>query len=163
MAGRVEAASHFMMTISAKVFLTAATLLVTAIGTAEDCFANFRVCNRSEQRVDVAFGYPHPQFGWTSEGWWTIASGECRTIFQGSLTNRYYYLYATGSAGAVWQGPEGQNGGFFCIQPEKFVFSNSSFVHEGTLNCDHHNLQSRKFILIDTGGLPNHVHTLTVN
>ena len=45
-----------------------------AVETAE---AGFRVCNRSSQRIDAAFGYPHRQFGWTAEGWWTIQPGKC--------------------------------------------------------------------------------------
>ena len=144
-----------------KALLTSAALLIAAVATAGNCFADYRVCNRSGHRIDVAFGYPHAQFGWTSEGWWVIEPGDCRTIFQGPLTNRFYYVYATGSAGDVWQGPADQEGGFFCVQAEKFVFSNSNFLHEGVLNCVHHNLQSRKFIQVDTGGKPNHVHNLT--
>jgi uncharacterized membrane protein len=148
--------------MTSKPLLASVVLLTATLVASGECSADFRVCNRSGQRIDVAFGYPHPQFGWTSEGWWTIAPADCRVVYQGSLTNRYYYVYATGSDGGLWQGPDNQNGGFFCVQPEKFVFSNSSFVHEGALNCVHHNLQSRKFILVDTAGKPNHIHNLTL-
>jgi len=37
--------------------------------------AGFRVWNLSSQRIDVAFRYPHSEFGRTSEGWWTFQPG----------------------------------------------------------------------------------------
>lgn len=135
-------------------------LILGGILVAETAEAGFRVCNRSGQRIDVAFGYPHDQFGWTSEGWWTIQPGKCRTVMNGDLTNRYYYLYATGSEGGRWQAPEGQEGGFFCVQNERFVFQNRNFQHEGRLDCGEHNLQARHFLVVDTEGAPNHVHNL---
>lgn len=102
-------------------------LVMVIFAAASPAQAGFRVCNRSSQRVDVAFGYPHAQFGWTSEGWWTIPAGECKQIMHGDLTNRYYYLYATPSEGGVWQAKSGQAGGFFCIQAARFVLQNRNF------------------------------------
>lgn len=128
-----------------------------AVGQAE---AGFRVCNRSGQRVDVAFGYPHHQFGWTSEGWWTIEAGNCRTVMNGDLVNRYYYLYAQGAQGGRWQAPESQDGGFFCVQNEAFVFQNRTFQHGNKVDCEEHNLQGRHFFVVDTEGAANHTHTL---
>jgi uncharacterized membrane protein len=126
----------------------------------EPAEAGFRVCNRSNQRVDVAFGYPHQQFGWTSEGWWTIQSGECRTVMNGDLGNRYYYLYAQGAQGGRWQAPDSQDGGYFCVQNEAFVFQNRTFQHGNAVNCEEHNLHDRHFLVIDTEGAANHTHNL---
>lgn len=140
--------------------LTAAVLALAAIFTVGMSLADYRVCNRTGQEINVAFGYPHPQFGWTSEGWWVIRPGGCRTIMRGDLTNRYYYLYATGSEGSIWQGRDSQEGGFFCVDRNKFVFHNSNFIIDGALNCAARNLVARKFVLVNTRGAPDHVHNL---
>lgn len=143
---------------SALTVLAAIAVTLAGISASE---ARYRVCNRSMQRVDVAFGYPHPQFGWTSEGWWTIQPGDCRTIMRGELTNRYYYLYATGSEGSFWQGDAAQKGGFFCISQDKFVFHNSNFMVDGELDCARNNLVAKPFVMVDTEGAPNHIHNLS--
>jgi uncharacterized membrane protein len=137
-----------------------AVLLVAGFASATPGWAAFKVCNHSKQQVDVAFAYPHTQFGWTSEGWWTLATGQCRTIMKGPLNNRYYYLYATGSKGSIWQAPAGQKGGFFCIQRDRFVLPNRNNQKDGVLDCSLHNLQAKQFFLVDTGGATNHVHNL---
>jgi uncharacterized membrane protein len=144
-----------------RVFLALLAALTLTLVAAEPALARYRVCNHSSQRVDVAFGYPHGHFGWTSEGWWTIQPGHCRTIMRGPLTNRYYYLYATGSRGSVWQAPSGQEGGFFCTQQDRFVFHNRNHIRNGVLNCAASNLQTKQFLKVDTGGAPNHNHNLT--
>lgn len=56
---------------------TVVALILGGILAAETAEAGFRVCNRSSQRIDVAFGYLHNQFGWNSEGWRTIQPGKC--------------------------------------------------------------------------------------
>lgn len=144
-----------------RAFLVLAAVLTVTLASAGPTWAGLRVCNHSSQRVDVAFGYPHGQFGWTSEGWWTLSAGQCRTVMRGNLSNRYYYLYATGSGGSVWQGPKGQDGGFFCIQRDRFVFPNRNNEKNGVLDCAAARLQTKQFFKVDTGGAPNHVHNLS--
>jgi uncharacterized membrane protein len=122
--------------------------------------ARFRVCNHTDQRIDVAFGYNHGHFGWTSEGWWTLQPEQCRTIMRGRLDNRYYYLYATGSDGGLWQAPKSQNGGFFCIQHQRFVFHNRNYEEDGVLDCGS-KMKTKQFFKVDTEGAPNHTHNLT--
>jgi uncharacterized membrane protein len=143
-----------------RAIFTVIALILGGILAAETAEAGFRVCNRSSQRIDVAFGYPHSQFGWTAEGWWTIQPGNCRTVMKGNLTNRFYYLFATGSKGGRWQAPEGQDGGFFCVQSDRFVFQNRNFLHDGKLDCGEHKLQGRHFLVVDTEGASNHIHNL---
>lgn len=138
--------------------LTAFLLAVFAV--AEPAEAGFRVCNRSSQRIDVAFGYPHAQFGWTSEGWWVLSPGQCRLVMRGDLTNRFYYLYATGSEGGRWQAQPGQDGGFFCVQSARFVLQNRNFLRGSTLDCGAYNLEGRQFLVVDTRGAANHIHNL---
>ncbi len=135
-------------------------LIIVVFALAGPAEAGLRVCNHSGQRVDVAFGYPHGQFGWTSEGWWVIQPGHCKQIMNGDLTNRYYYLYATGSRGGVWQAKPGQSGGFFCVQHDRFVLQNRNFKRGSVLDCAARNLQGKQFFVVDTQGAPNHVHNL---
>lgn len=144
-----------------RTILALAAAFIVTFTLAEPASAWFRVCNHSSQRIDVAFGYPHGHFGWTSEGWWTLHSGQCRTIMRGELNNRYYYLYATGSHGGIWQARGGQNGGFFCIQHDRFVLHNRNREHGGVLDCGKGRMQSKQFFKVDTGGYPNYTHNLT--
>ena len=144
-----------------RAFFPLAALVLAGFALAGPAEAGFRVCNHSSQRVDVAFGYPHHQFGWTSEGWWTIQPGHCRQIMHGELTNRFYYLYATGSKGGVWQAKPGQDGGFFCVQSERFVLQNRNFKKGNLLDCAARNLLGKQFFIVDTEGAPNHVHNLS--
>lgn len=142
-------------------FLTFTALILATFATAGPSWAGFRVCNHSSQRVDVAFAYPHAQFGWTSEGWWTLRVGQCRLVMRGNLTNRYYYLYAKGSNGSIWQAKSGQSGGHFCIQSERFVFPNRNHMKGGVIDCGTYNIESRQFFIVDTKGAGNHIHNLS--
>lgn len=123
--------------------------------------ADFRVCNRASQRLDVALGYPQPPFGWTSEGWWPLAVGQCTTLLQGPLPGRYYYLYATGARGGVWKAPQGQKGGFFCTRNGRFLFRRRNLGTPRLLDCTGAGAQLRQFFKIDTGGAANHVQNLS--
>ena len=38
--------------------------------------ADFRVCNKSADKANVAIGYNSKEYGWTSEGWWSVAPNE---------------------------------------------------------------------------------------
>jgi uncharacterized membrane protein len=144
-----------------RAFLAFAILILASFATTGPSWAGFRVCNHSGQRVDVAFGYLHAQFGWTSEGWWTIQPGRCRQVMNGNLTNRFYYLYATGSEGAIWQARPGQKGGFFCVQQDRFVLQNRNFEKGGVLDCASRNLSNKQFFIVNTKGAVNHVHNLS--
>lgn len=67
--------------------------------------ADFRVCNRASTLVGVAIGY-RAKAGWITEGWWHIEKLKCKTIIEGPLASRYYYLYAEDAErGMRWEGP----------------------------------------------------------
>lgn len=55
--------------------------------------ADLKLCNSSTSRIGVAIGYQDGD-GWTTEGWWTIASQTCETLLKGTLSSRYYYVHA---------------------------------------------------------------------
>lgn len=67
--------------------------------------ADFRVCNATSTLVGVAIGY-RAKAGWITEGWWHIEKSKCKTIIEGPLSSRYYYLYAEDAErGVRWEGP----------------------------------------------------------
>lgn len=80
-------------------FLAAAPLAATSAK------ADFRVCNGTQSLVGVAIGY-RAEAGWTTEGWWRIPATTCKSIIEGPLSSRYYYLYAEDAEGSGrWAGP----------------------------------------------------------
>lgn len=70
-----------------------------------DARADFRVCNSTQSLVGVAIGY-RAKAGWVTEGWWHVKPLGCKTIIEGPLSSRYYYLYAEDAQhGGRWDGP----------------------------------------------------------
>lgn len=70
----------------------------------DEARADFRVCNGTQSLVGVAIGYRNEE-GWVSEGWWRIPSTTCRSVVEGQLQSRYYYLYAEDAEGVGrWAG-----------------------------------------------------------
>lgn len=66
--------------------------------------ADFRVCNGTQALLGVAIGYRDAD-GWVSEGWWRIPATTCRSIVEGDLKSRFYYLYAEDEQGrSRWAG-----------------------------------------------------------
>jgi uncharacterized membrane protein len=139
--------------------LTIAAVALIATTTASR--AEFRVCNKSDERLSVSVGYNHSDYGWTSEGWWRIPLGECVTILKGDLSNRYYYVYATGHKGGTWSGPKSQDGGFFCITKEKYTLHNREYQKDDTINCERRGLQTKKFSSVDTEDSKDFTYNLT--
>lgn len=83
-------------------FAVGAGALVAAPGIA---LADFRVCNATQSLVGVAIGY-RARAGWVTEGWWHIDASTCKTLIEGALSSRYYYLYAEDAErGGRWDGP----------------------------------------------------------
>jgi uncharacterized membrane protein len=67
--------------------------------------ADFRVCNATQNLVGVAIGY-RASTGWVTEGWWHVEGSSCKTLIDGPLSSRYYYLYAEDAErGGRWDGP----------------------------------------------------------
>lgn len=71
---------------------------------AQTARADFRVCNATQSLVGVAIGY-RAKSGWITEGWWHVDPSSCKTIIEGPLSSRYYYLYAEDAErGGRWSG-----------------------------------------------------------
>jgi uncharacterized membrane protein len=102
--------------------------------------AYFRLCNNTASRVGVAVGYKDKD-GWTTEGWWNLsARGGCEFLLLGTLSSRYYYIYAVDyDRGGEWSG---QN--LMCTRDKEFVI-------RGTGECLTRGYDRTGFFEVDTG------------
>lgn len=115
---------------------TSLPLLVAAPGTA---MADFRVCNATQNLVGVAIGY-RASTGWVTEGWWHVEGSTCKTLIEGALSSRYYYLYAEDAErGGRWDGPV-----TMCIAEREFRIV-------GVQDCIPRGFQRAGFQEYDTG------------
>jgi uncharacterized membrane protein len=116
--------------------LAAALLSGLSAGSA---LADFRVCNATQTLVGVAIGY-RAKTGWVTEGWWHIDSSTCKTLIEGPLSSRYYYLYAEDAErGGRWDGPISM-----CVAEKEFKIA-------GVNDCFARGFQKAGFQEYDTG------------
>lgn len=114
----------------------ASALLVLAAVPAR---ADFRVCNATQSLVGVSIGY-RAKTGWITEGWWHIEGSNCKTLIEGPLSSRYYYLYAEDAErGGRWDGPIAM-----CVAEKEFKIT-------GTTDCVARGFQRAGFKEYDTG------------
>jgi len=107
--------------------------------TATPAAADFRVCNFSKSKVGIAIGYKDGE-GWATEGWWTIAAGNCEALLRGNLAARFYYIYAVDyDRGGEWSGQA-----FMCTRDKEFTI-------RGTGDCLARGYDRTGFYEIDTG------------
>lgn len=78
--------------------------------------ASLRFCNETDASASVAVGYEADDGEWTSEGWWQIAPGDCKTTIGGDLKRRSYYWRAT-SKDYSWS----HERYMFCTSPKAFT------------------------------------------
>jgi uncharacterized membrane protein len=115
--------------------------LVAGLGViaASPAKADFRVCNATQNLVGVAIGY-RAHSGWITEGWWHIEGSSCKTLIEGPLSSRYYYLYAEDAArGGRWDGPINM-----CVAEKEFKIA-------GVTDCFARGFQRSGFQEYDTG------------
>ncbi len=125
----------------------AAIFALCSVATAH---AGLEACNRMNVNVSVSIGYKDGD-SWASEGWWTIAPGDCSTMLAGDLKNRYYYWRATTSDGAL----PAENY-FFCTSPREFTIL-------GDTNCEARGYDRVAFTEADTGDSRNYVIEVSGN
>jgi uncharacterized membrane protein len=121
------------------------SVLLLALGSialaasARPAAADFRLCNNTSSRVGVAIGYKNAR-GWTTEGWWNLASRTCETLLKGTLVARYYYVYAIDyDRGGEWMGQA-----FMCTRDKEFTI-------RGINNCLARGFDRSGFFEVDTG------------
>ncbi|MBO6717497.1 MAG: DUF1036 domain-containing protein [Rhizobiaceae bacterium] len=101
--------------------------------------ADFRVCNATQTLVGVSIGY-RAATGWITEGWWHVEASTCKTLIEGQLASRYYYLYAEDAErGGRWEGPI-----TMCVAEREFKIA-------GVNDCFARGFQRAGFQEYDTG------------
>ncbi|WP_292200197.1 DUF1036 domain-containing protein [Mesorhizobium sp.] len=101
--------------------------------------ADFRVCNATQNLVGVGIGY-RAKAGWITEGWWHIEGSTCKTLIEGPLSSRFYYLYAEDAErGGRWDGPINM-----CVADKEFKIA-------GVNDCVARGFQRAGFQEYDTG------------
>ena len=133
-----------------KIALTIAALAgVAAFAPATPAKADFRLCNNTPGRVGIAIGYKDKD-GWTTEGWWNLASRACETLLRGTLVARYYYIYAVDyDRGGEWSGKA-----FMCTRDKEFTV-------RGTGDCLARGYDRTGFFEVDTSEQQNWTVQLT--
>lgn len=120
-----------------------------AVLSAQPAHADFRVCNATQNLVGVGIGY-RAQAGWITEGWWHIEGSTCKTLIEGPLSSRFYYLYAEDAErGGRWDGPI-----TMCVAEKEFKIS-------GVTDCVARGFQRAGFQEYDTGEQANWMVQLT--
>lgn len=115
-----------------------AALSLLALGTSK-AHADFRVCNATQNLVGVGIGY-RAKSGWVTEGWWHVEGSSCKTLIEGPLSSRFYYLYAEDAErGGRWDGPI-----TMCVAEKEFKIA-------GVNDCLARGYQRAGFQEYDTG------------
>ena len=118
--------------------------------------ADLRICNETANILSVALGY-RAERGWMSEGWWQTPPGDCRTLYQGDLQRRFYYLYAVDDiGGGAWDGQV-----FMCTRDETFTIFGvedclaRGYERTGFFEIDTQNRTDWTLQLTESAGAPN--------
>ncbi|WP_421758828.1 DUF1036 domain-containing protein [Devosia sp.] len=110
---------------------------------------SLRVCNQTGNQVSIALGYKAAK-GWQSEGWWVAKPGECKSVYNGKLDARYYYIFAADDiGGGVWDGTN-----FMCTRDETFTIF-------GVEDCLARGYERTGFFEVDTQSKNNWTLQLT--
>ena len=142
----LRALINMRVSAAARIAALAVPALLAATGAAR---ADLRVCNETDVLVGVAIGY-RAEAGWITEGWWHVDGGTCKTLIEGPLQSRYYYLYAEDAQrGGRWTG--GVN---MCIAEKEFKIV-------GYNDCFARGFQRAGFQEHDTGNQSNWMIQLT--
>ncbi len=104
-----------------------------------DVGAGLEICNETAFEQSLSFGYNGAE-GWTSEGWWNVAPGDCVTPALDGTNRRYVYYRAEVDGGDF----AGQNY-FFCTTPSEYTIV-------GDTDCESRGYDREDFYEIDTGG-----------
>lgn len=92
-----------------------AASLTAVISTTNQAHAKLEVCNETDLARDVAIGYKTKD-GWTSEGWWKLDVGDCKSVIKQELERTFYYYRAVNKGGEFDPGKYS-----FCTQSKAFT------------------------------------------
>ncbi|KQP61596.1 hypothetical protein ASG40_02695 [Methylobacterium sp. Leaf399] len=101
--------------------------------------ADLRLCNQTTSKVGISLGYRDAQ-GWVTEGWWDLTPKACETLLRGSLSARFYYVFAVDyTRGGEWSGRS-----LMCTK-------DSEFTIRGVEDCLARGFDRNGFYEVDTG------------
>ena len=124
--------------------MVAGMVLVLLPGTAA---AQLHMCNETPELRSFAIGYKDGA-DWTSEGWWSVAPGECKTVRGQALRHAYFYYRATADGAFKGQGYK------FCTSPDPFTIVGDS-------DCESRGYARDDFSQIEIGTASEFTFTLT--
>ena len=114
-------------------------LSVSLLAASAPARAELKLCNGTASRIGIALGYQDPN-GWSTEGWWNVASQTCETLLKGVLPSRYVYVHAVDyDRGGEWAGSNAM-----CTDDK-------SFTIRGVQDCAKRGLKKSGFFEVDTG------------
>ncbi len=126
-----------------KHIVAAAALTAGAILSVVPAQAGMTLCNKTATDASVAIGYLDGAKGWTAQGWWTVAPGDCQTLVEGKLAGSYIYLLIDG--GRLPPG-KSQSGGWFCTDDGGFITRNTDYSNDQhDLMCEDAGLKTEQF------------------
>ena len=135
--------------LAARAFAGSLLLAVAIPLSSDPARADFRLCNNTGNRVGIAIGYKENE-SWTTEGWWNISARSCETVLRGTLSARFYYVYAVDyDRGGEWSGQA-----FMCSREKEFTI-------RGTEDCLARGFDRTGFFEVDTGDQPSWTVQLT--
>lgn len=115
---------------------------------ATPALAGLEFCNKTDVTASVAIGYKGDA-GWTSEGWWNVDAGECKTVVSGDLDKSHYY-WRSEAKGLTWK-------------HEKYMFCTTSdeFTIVGDEDCVARGYEREEFNEIELAGKTSYTMNLT--
>lgn len=130
--------AHFSSRMACTRALVASVAVFAFASCADAARADFRLCNNTGSRVGIAIGYKDGDT-WLTEGWWNLSSRSCETILRGTLSSRYYYIYAVDyDRGGEWSGKA-----FMCTRDKEFTI-------RGIEDCLARGFERTGFFEVDT-------------
>ncbi len=112
--------------------------------------AGMTLCNKSTAGASVAIGYFDGAKGWTAQGWWSVAGGDCQTLVEGKLAGSTIYILVDGGR---LPPSKKQSGGWFCTDDTGFMTRNADYSNDQhELLCEAAGLKTEQFRQITISG-----------
>lgn len=127
------------LAITSRVLRVGFSAAATVLFSASAAQADLKLCNSTTSRIGVAIGYQDTA-GWSTEGWWNIASQTCETLLKGPVPSRFIYVHAVDyDRGGEWGGKN------------EMCTAEKSFAIKGVQDCPKRGYKRSGFFEVDTG------------
>lgn len=127
----------------------AALLPIAIVGGFSPAHANVTFCNRTNDKVDVAFAWVEKEppdtttnghRGVRAQGWWTLDPRQCREVSKIVARDNEMWFFARSIAGGAWDASS-----WLCVTQQKFVIGQSFRRKEDTCGGDQYLVGFRGF------------------